>query len=72
MIPFAIVFTKADKLKPQALDNQVQIYIDHLLAGAWEEAPRYFITSATKHTGKEELLGYIDEINREFYSQQSR
>lgn len=69
-IPFSIVFTKADKLKPQALKRQVTAYTDQLLEGAWEEAPRYFITSATDNTGKDELLDYIGGINQAYYRQQ--
>jgi len=65
-IPFSIVFTKADKLKPQAVDRQVTAYITTLLQGVWEEAPQYFITSSAKHSGKEELLAYIDTINTAF------
>jgi len=65
-IPFSIVFTKADKLKPQAVERQVTAYITTLLQGVWEEAPQYFITSSAKHSGKEELLAYIDTINTAF------
>ncbi|MEX0363415.1 MAG: ribosome biogenesis GTP-binding protein YihA/YsxC [Allomuricauda sp.] len=69
-IPFAIVFTKADKLKPGAVENYVSDYLKKLLEGVWEETPPYFITSSSKHLGKEELLGYIDSINNEFFSNQ--
>lgn len=68
-IPFAIVFTKADKLKPKALEQQVKAYLSHLLSDAWEETPRHFITSASTGQGKDELLSYIDEINKAFYNQ---
>lgn len=64
-IPFAIVFTKADKLKPQAVERQVQDYLNGLLEGAWEEVPPHFVTSAANRTGKEELLGYIGQINQD-------
>ncbi len=63
-IPFAIVFTKADKLKPLAIERQVEDYKQRLLAGIWEEFPPYFVTSSTKATGRDELLAYIDEINK--------
>jgi GTP-binding protein len=66
-IPFAIVFTKADKLKPKAIDKDVQHYKEKLLAGVWEEMPPYFITSSTKKIGQEELLEYIDSINQGFF-----
>jgi len=64
-IPFAIVFTKADKLKPQAVERKVQDYLNGLLEGAWEEVPPHFVTSASNRTGKEELLGYIGQINQD-------
>lgn len=62
-IPFSIVFTKADKLKPKALERNVAAYQEYLLTGIWEEMPPYFITSATNSQGKEELLDYIHNIN---------
>ena len=67
-IPFAIVFTKADKLKPGAVTNQVNSYLQHLLDTLWEETPPYFVTSSSKHLGRDELLRYIDEINRSITS----
>lgn len=68
-IPFSIVFTKADKLKPKTLDKNVGSYINELLSGAWEEAPNYFITSSSKNMGRDELLNYIDEINQQFFEE---
>lgn len=61
-IPFAIVFTKADKLKPQAIERSVEVY-QQVLLETWEEMPPYFITSAESKLGKEELLQYIEDIN---------
>jgi GTP-binding protein len=66
-IPFAIIFTKADKLKPQVIQKQVDNYIQELLTGVWEEAPQHFITSSSKRIGRDEVLGYIDAINLEFF-----
>lgn len=65
-IPFAIIFTKADKLKPKALERSAKTYIDQMLQGSWEEAPYYLITSSSKNIGREEVLDYIDTINKEF------
>ncbi len=65
-IPFAIVFTKADKLKPQAREEAVERYLENMRAEGWEETPPYFVTSSSKHIGKEDLLGYIDHINKEY------
>ena len=62
-IPFAIIFTKADKLKPQAIERNVAAYKETLLEW-WEEFPPYFITSAQNKTGKEELTQYIEQTNQ--------
>ncbi|MDO6595336.1 ribosome biogenesis GTP-binding protein YihA/YsxC [Oceanihabitans sp. 2_MG-2023] len=61
-IPFSIIFTKADKLKPKAIENHVEDYKKVLLE-TWEEVPNYFITSSSKDIGKEEVLKYIDSLN---------
>ena len=62
-IPFAIIFTKADKLKPQAIERNVAAYKEALLEW-WEEFPPYFVTSAQNKTGKEELTQYIEQANQ--------
>lgn len=67
MIPFSIIFTKADKLKPKAIEKNVDSYIKELLSGVWEEAPNYFVTSSSKNIGRDELLNYIDTINTAFF-----
>ena len=63
-LPFSIIFTKADKLKPTKIEEHIKNYSDIMLE-FWEEMPNYFVTSATKNIGKEELLSYIDEMNQE-------
>ena len=65
MIPFSIIFTKADKLKPQAIEEHVNKYREVLLE-TWEEIPNYFVTSSTKKTGKEAVLNYINTINENY------
>ncbi|WP_452225123.1 ribosome biogenesis GTP-binding protein YihA/YsxC [Lacinutrix chionoecetis] len=61
-IPFCIIFTKADKLRPNAIDNHVEAYKQVMLE-TWEDMPQYFITSSSKDIGKEEVLGYIGDLN---------
>lgn len=61
-IPFSIVFTKADKLKPKAIDNHVEAYKAILLED-WEDMPNYFVTSSSNETGKDAVLDYIDDLN---------
>jgi GTP-binding protein len=62
-VPFAIVFTKADKLAPSKVKPAAEKYLD-VLREEWEELPPYFITSATSKLGKDELLDYIENINK--------
>ena len=64
-IPFCIIFTKADKLKLNELNNNISNYTKKMTSTVWEEMPKYFITSATNSLGKKELLSYIDEINQQ-------
>jgi GTP-binding protein len=64
-IPFCIVFTKADKLRPSQIDTHVENYRNKLLEDVWEEMPQHFVTSASKAIGRDELLGYIDQINKD-------
>jgi GTP-binding protein len=63
-IPFAIIFTKADKLKPKAIENYVEDYCQELLK-TWEELPQYFVTSSSKKIGQEEVLKFIEITNEE-------
>ena len=62
-IPFAIVFTKADKLTEKQIQEHVASYSEILLE-QWEEMPPYFITSSENRLGKEDLLSYIETINQ--------
>jgi GTP-binding protein len=63
-IPFAIVFTKADKLSVSKVTANVEAYKNKLLE-TWEELPPIFITSAEKRQGRDEVLDYIGQINKE-------
>ena len=65
-IPFSIVFTKADKLKPKAQDRNIAHYKQEMLASAWEELPPVFVTSSLHRKGGEEILKYIDLLNTEY------
>ena len=64
-VPFSIVFTKSDKLKKTQIIYSVEVYKKELRK-SWDELPPLFITSAEKKIGKEELLNYIEEINKDF------
>jgi GTP-binding protein len=62
-VPFAIIFTKTDKLKPEEVDPNVQKYKETLLE-KWNELPDIFLSSADSFIGKEEILGFIDKVNK--------
>ena len=59
-IPFAIIFTKGDKLGPNALKAQIE-KDKAILSEWWEEMPPMFASSAENGTGKEEILDYIQQ-----------
>jgi GTP-binding protein len=61
-IPFSIIFTKADKLKPNAILRHIEDYKKVLLE-TWEDMPNYFITSSSNEAGKDEVLSYIESLN---------
>ena len=61
-VPFAIVFTKADKLGTQRQRENVERYLARL-SEQWEELPPHFVTSSEKGLGRAELLDYIQSIN---------
>lgn len=63
-VPFAIVFTKADKIGKVAAQNKVEEYKKFLMKD-WEDLPPVFITSSEDKRGKEDLLDYIESINKE-------
>jgi GTP-binding protein len=62
-VPFVVVFTKADKVsKTKSLSNMEKFKAEMLKT--FEELPQFFITSAEESTGKDELLGFINETNK--------
>ena len=60
-IPFSIIFTKADKIGRNKVQQNVAAYTRRL-SETWEELPPYFVTSSEERAGKEEVLGYIGDI----------
>ena len=67
-VPFAIIFTKADKLGPVAVQRNVEEYKQELHK-QWEELPPVFITSSETKTGRDEILDYIESINKSMRQQ---
>ena len=61
-IPFALIFTKADKLSANKTQQNIAIF-SKKLKETWAELPPIFLSSAVDKTGREEILNYIEEIN---------
>jgi len=64
-IPFVMVFTKMDKLDPRDIEGNVNTYLEKM-SEKWSFLPQYFLTSAEKKTGKEEILAFVEETNKTF------
>ena len=62
-IPVSIIFTKADKLSAGKVKANAKAYMDEL-SKQWEELPPYFISSSESKMGREEILNYIESINK--------
>jgi len=64
-LPFTIAFTKADKEKPGAVEKNVKLFFEKMKE-TWQFLPQCFITSAISKQGKEEILDFINQLNKEF------
>ena len=62
-VPFSIVFTKLDKLSHVKGVENIRAYKEKL-EEQWEELPPIFLTYSEKRTGRDEVLGYIEGINK--------
>lgn len=62
-IPFSIIFTKTDKLKPAELEANLKAYEEKMFE-TWETMPGYFASSAETGAGKDEILEFIEEVNQ--------
>ncbi|MGM9685532.1 MAG: ribosome biogenesis GTP-binding protein YihA/YsxC, partial [Bacteroidaceae bacterium] len=67
-VPFALVFTKADKIGKQKVNAQVNAYLKQL-KDHWEELPPHFITSAETGLGRDDILNYIESVNKSLEEQ---
>lgn len=66
-VPFALIFTKIDKLGKQVLKTKIENY-KTILKESWEELPPVFMSSIEDKRGRDEILDYIGEINLELRS----
>lgn len=64
-VPFGIIFTKADKLSKAQLTRSVSTFQQTLLE-QWEELPPMFVSSSERGTGRDEIIGYIESILKNF------
>lgn len=64
-VPFSILFTKADKQSRTRTGHNIEQYIQTMLE-QWEELPSYFITSSISREGRDEILNFIDSINKNY------
>lgn len=65
LIPFVIVFTKADKNKPAVLERNIEKFKETFLEN-WDKMPQSFVSSSTKKTGRDEILDFIHQLNQKF------
>lgn len=65
-VPFALIFTKADKSKTTELRKNVDSFLNELRK-EWEELPPHFVTSSAQGRGRDEVLDYIEQINTQFH-----
>lgn len=61
-VPFAVVFTKTDKLSPPKLSLALEHFKAALYQNGWEVLPEMFVTSSAKHSGRDELLNHIEGL----------
>lgn len=67
-IPFALIFTKADKQSVGKTKASVNRFLG-TLKEQWEELPPHFISSSENKTGRQEILDYIEQVNRSLKEQ---
>ena len=60
-IPMGIIYTKIDKLKPNELKKNIELY-EEILSTFWEDLPLSFLSSSVKRNGKEDIVNYIEEV----------
>ena len=65
-VPFALIFTKADKSKTTELRKNVDSFLNELRK-EWEELPPHFVTSSAQGRGRDEVFDYIEQINTQFH-----
>ncbi|HPE40571.1 MAG TPA: ribosome biogenesis GTP-binding protein YihA/YsxC [Bacteroidales bacterium] len=70
MVPFGLIFTKSDKLTLTGTKKNMEL-LKKTLRLTWDELPPIIISSSTTGIGKEEILSFIEEINKQYFSNQT-
>jgi len=70
MVPFGIIYTKSDKLTLTGTKKNIEL-LKKILNLTWDELPPMIISSATTGAGKEEILTFIEEVNKQYFSNHS-
>ncbi len=70
-VPFALVFTKTDKVIQREASANIQAFLQ-TMQDKWDGLPDHFITSAIKGTGRNKILDYIQQLNEGFYRQHKK
>jgi GTP-binding protein len=63
-VPFSIIFTKTDKISKSRLQENIRVYSEKMLE-TWEELPPILTSSSEKREGKDEILDFIEAVNRQ-------
>jgi len=69
-VPFCIIFTKSDKISKGKQLQHVAAYKKQVIENGWEEMPQHFITSSEDTTGRDEVLAYIEAVNKGIFENQ--
>ena len=69
-IPFALIFTKADKETQRVVAANVRAFLD-AMRKEWEFLPPHFVTSAIKKLGRDKLLKFVADMNKAYKEQLS-
>jgi GTP-binding protein len=64
-VPFCLVFTKSDKENQRVVSKNVKDFLERMKK-TWQFLPQHFVTSAVKKTGKEKILDFIEQTNKEY------
>jgi GTP-binding protein len=65
-VPFSLVFTKADKESQRTVSANIKAFLEKMRV-SWQFLPRHFVTSTVKKMGREKILDFIGEMNREYF-----